>query len=148
MKKTMKSFSRIRGKFYLRLLQILGFASAGFLVSCTKYGSPEVMYGVPENTIYFSGKIQSADSLKNIPGLQVKLFPEGQWDSIHTTSATDGFYSFYLYANEGETLKLKISDTDSSLNVGSFKDTTIDLTISGRDYSNHEKETNVLLKKK
>lgn len=148
----MKKFSgfwiRSRGKFYLRLLQILGFASAGFLVSCVKYGAPEPMYGVVENTIHFSGKVQSADSLKNIPGLRIRLVPESKWDSVTTTTAADGSYSVYLYAEEGETLQLKVMDKDSSMNVGDFQDQTLDLEISSRDFNNLEKETNVLLNKK
>lgn len=148
MKKLAVNVTRTRGRFYLRLLQLLGFAGAGFLVSCVKYGTPEPMYGVVENTLHFYGKVQSADSLKNIPGIQLILVPENQWDSATNVTHADGTYSFYYYAYEGDHLQLKLVDTDSTANVGYFENKTIDLEISGRDYNNMEKETNVLLDKK
>ena len=148
MKKLAVNLIRTRGRFYLRLLQWLGFASAGFLVSCVKYGTPEPMYGVVENTMKFYGKVQSADSLKNITGIQLVVVPDHQWDSATTVTHSDGTYSFYYYAYEGDHLQLKLVDTDSTANGGDFENKTIDLDISGRDYNNMEKETNVLLDKK
>lgn len=148
MKNTTERGMRFRRRFYLRLLQWLGFASAGFLAACDNDSPIQVMYGVPDNSIHFYGKVQSADSLKNIPGIQIRLVPEEKWDSVTTTTSSDGSYSFYYYAYEGDHLQIKFLDKDSLDNAGWFKDLSLDLEISGRDANNHEKETNVQLIKK
>ena len=64
-----------RSMRYIRVLQLLGVFSAGLLTACTKYGAPEPDYGVPYDgmrDIRIYGNVKSADSMQNIPGINVR----------------------------------------------------------------------------
>jgi hypothetical protein len=147
MKLFRKKVFKLQSKFYMRILQLMGIMGAGFLVGCFKYGAPVAEYGVEVNGIHFYGDIKSEDSLKNIPGLTVKLVFEEGWDSLVTTTNATGHFELSHYAYEGDHITMKVIDNDSLANIGYFENKTIDVEISGRDYSNAEKELNVLLKK-
>jgi putative lipoprotein (rSAM/lipoprotein system) len=148
MSKLIKRTFRLQSKFYLRILQIMGICGAGLFTAC-KYGSPEAEYGVPTNDIKFFGTIKSADSLIKIPGLTVRLVRDYSWgDSLQTTTNTQGEYTFYNYAMEGDQYKIKVFDNDSSANAGDFKTKIINIEVSGRDVNNSEHQTDVLMQKK
>jgi hypothetical protein len=145
-----KKTARLQSRFYIRILQILGLCGAGFLCSCTKYGSPVAEYGVPypDNQIRFYGNIQSEDSLKNLPGITVRIVNSGAGDSLETTTNVQGQYALYYYSYEGEILKLKVLDTDSAANLGYFKNEVFDIEINSRDVNNSEHQMDVFLEKK
>ncbi len=151
MRKIQISSARFRSRFYISILQILGIFGMGFLASCVKYGTPEAEYGIPydsQREIRFSGNVKSEDSLKNIPGIRVRVVNPLWEDSLTVTTGSSGNYVFYYWAWEGDSLDLRFLDPDSTANVGYFRDTTLHLEISGRDFNNSEREVDILLKKK
>jgi hypothetical protein len=140
--------ARCKSSVYLRILQFIGVCGAGFFMAC-KYGSPVPDYGVRVDDINFHGNIKSEDSLKNIPGLTVRLVNTGSWgDSLETHTNNSGEYSIQHAAMEGDQFKLKVFDTDSTANEGNFKNKTVPVEISGRDVNNLEHQTDVLMEKK
>ena len=139
----------IQSKFYIRILQLLGVFGAGFLFSC-EYGYYQPDYGVPwegDHEIRFYGNVKSADSLKNIPGIQVELVDNYNDDTLVTATGPDGNYVLYHYAWEEHAFTLKFTDMDSTENLGIFQGKTYEITISGRDFNNSERETDVKLNK-
>jgi hypothetical protein len=148
-----RKVTRLHAKFYIRIFQILGLCGFGFLVSCIKNNDGPVpmygaipMYGTP--SIKFYGTIKSEDSLKNIPGLTVRLVINDGLDSLKTITNDQGQYELYEYSYEGDVLKLKVLDTDSTANLGNFKNNTLDIEVSGRDVNNMERQVDVLMNKK
>jgi putative lipoprotein (rSAM/lipoprotein system) len=149
MKKINRDAHQSRLRFYLRLLSILGFAGVGFISACNEpYEEPVVMYGAPDNRVDFYGRVQSSDSSKNIPGIEVRMICDNGWDSSSVRTESDGSWHLYRSTWEGENMTLKFVDTDSALNVGDFKEQSQDIIVSGRDISTREREINVLLEKK
>jgi hypothetical protein len=153
MKSKKQSITRLKSRFYIRLLQALALCGFGFLSSCIKNGGDDqivALYGVTpgDGSVRFYGSVKSADSLKAIPGLTVRLVSSDGWDSLQTTTNTQGQYLLYYYTYEGDILKLKVFDKDSTLNGGYFKDKLVNVTVSGRDVNNMEHNTDVLLQKK
>jgi hypothetical protein len=148
MTKIRRKTAMMQSRFYIRILQLLGVFGAGFLVACAKYGAPEPEYGAPydgQREIRFSGLVQSEDSLQNLPGIKVWLVDEWGYDSAMAITNAAGEYDLYRYAYEGDKFKMKVKDTDSTANLGLFQDKTIDIEVSGRDYSNSEREVDVKL---
>jgi hypothetical protein len=150
MKRAGMNLRRFKSRFYIRFLQLLALCGFGFLASCVKDNNNfVVMYGVePTDGVRFYGTIRSEDSLKNIPGLRIRLINNGAWDSTQTTTDAQGQYSVFLYAYEGDILKLKIFDIDSAANAGYFKDKVVDVEVNSRDVNNSERNVDVLLQKK
>jgi hypothetical protein len=150
MSRLKKHTARMQSQFYIRILQIMGIFGAGFLAACVKYGTPVPEYGVPygeQNEIRFYGNVKSEDSLKNIPGITIRLVDEYGYDSITVTTGSTGDYVLYDYAWEYDKFKLKAIDTDSAANLGLFENKTLNIEISGRDYNNAEKKVDILLNK-
>jgi len=148
MKKINTFALRFRSGSLKFMLQLLGISGFGLLMSCTKYGAPIAEYGVPytENNINFYGKVLSEDSLKPIPGIDIKIYSEYE-DTVYGNSNTAGIYSAYKYAWENQKVKLAFSDKDGAQN-GKFIDKTIDVDVSFRDVNNMEHEADVTLQRK
>jgi putative lipoprotein (rSAM/lipoprotein system) len=142
-----KKTARLQAGFYICILQILGICGAGIFTSC-KYGDPVAEYGTPYpgNEIRFYGTVSSQDSLKNIPGITVRLVKDS--DSSQTVTNNQGEFGLYFWAYDGDKMKIKVYDTDSAANEGYFKNKTVDVEISSRDVNNFERKVDVLLEKK
>ena len=111
---------------------MLGFAGVSMYISC-KYGTPAPEYGIPANDILFRGKITSADSLKPISNIQIKI--TNIYGSPATaTSDNLGNYSLVKYVNISDSMTFEVKDVDGNLN-GSFKDTTVGKIISENDFN-------------
>jgi hypothetical protein len=81
--------------------------------------------------------------------LTVRLVDNNNFlDSLETTTNAEGEYTFYEYAEAGYSFKLKVSDPDSSANVGNFKNKIVDIGINSRIVNNKELQSDVLMKKK
>ena len=106
------------------------------------------MYGVPtpDNIINFHGKVMSADSLKPIPGINVKVYSEYH-DTVRSATNNTGDYSVDKYAVENQKVMLVFTDTDSAQN-GKFFNKTVEVDVSFRDVNNMEHLTDITLQRK
>jgi putative lipoprotein (rSAM/lipoprotein system) len=127
-------------------LKLLGFASVSMYISCTKYGAPVPEYGIPTNDIIFKGMVSSADSLKPIQNIQVKI-NNVYGNSVSGVSDNLGNYTLVENVNISDSVTLEFKDVDGS-NHGSFKDTIIGNKISENDFNTGMHTENIQLNRK
>ena len=141
------SFFRFRALYLKYLLRLMGLAGFSMLLSCTKYGSPVVEYGIlTDDYVDFHGTVVSEDSLKPVSNINVKLAFQ-LYDTLTAFTDQQGKYSIHHYAYNGETGTLIFTDTDSSQN-GFFYKKNKTFEVSFRDMNNLEHETDVQLERK
>ncbi len=143
-----RSVLRFRSATLKKTLWVMGLAGFGFLMSCNKYGEPIAEYGVPYsvNTVDFHGSVLSADSLKPIPNIKVKLYSDVD-DTVYTATNAQGIYSAHKYTFENQKVKMIFYDVDSTLN-GSFLSKNIEVDVSFRDINNMDHLADVSLQRK
>jgi len=140
-------YLRLKAYYLKYLLKLMGLAGFSMLLSCTKYGSPVVEYGIiADDYVDFLGTVVSEDSLKPVNNINVKLTFQ-PYDTLTAFTDQQGKYSIHHYAYNGETGTLIFTDTDSSLN-GFFYKKNKTFEVSFRDMNNLEHITDVQLERK
>ena len=140
-------YLRLKAYYLKYLLKLMGLAGFSMLLSCTKYGSPVVEYGIiADDYVDFLGTVVSEDSLKPVSNINVKLAFQ-PYDTLTAFTDQQGKYSIHHYAYNGETGTLIFTDTDSSQN-GFFYKKNKTFEVSFRDMNNLEHETDVQLERK
>ena len=140
-------YLRLKAYYLKYLLKLMGLAGFSMLLSCTKYGSPVVEYGIiADDYVDFLGTVVSEDSLKPVSNINVKLAFQ-LYDTLTAFTDQQGKYSIHHYAYNGETGTLIFTDTDSSQN-GFFYKKNKTFEVSFRDMNNLEHITDVQLERK
>ena len=139
---------RFRSATLKFILWFLGMAGFSFLISCAKYGAPVAEYGVPypDNNINFHGKVLSSDSLKPIPGIDVKIYSEWE-DTVRDNTNTTGDYTVNKPSYENQKVMLVFTDKDSTQH-GKFFNKTVEVDVNFRDANNQEHQTDITLDRK
>lgn len=143
----------LRLKFYKRFWRMLpaiaGFAGAGLLAACNSGNGPVAMYGVPVpdmDEVKFFGKVFSEDSLKPIPGIEIKLHVHPS-DTIKTYSSAGGTYQASQFVYDRQSVRLIATDKDGPQH-GKFEQKSLDVEVNFRDLNNGERYQDIFLKRK
>lgn len=146
MKKTFVTKPDFKTRVWKIGLKLLGFASVSMYISCTKYGAPVPEYGIPTNDIIFKGMVSSADSLKPIQNIQVKI-TSVYGNYVSGVSDNLGNYTLIENVNISDSVTLEYKDVDGS-NHGSFKDTVVGKKITETDFNSGTHTENIQLIRK